>query len=97
MAKKLSQINPFGLRIPEDLKEKLDFAAKAHKPTKRSLNSEMLARLEDSFGSRADISSIPDSDLIAELLRRYERGVIKIQFSSPEFDDITATDSHTKK
>lgn len=76
MAKKISEIHPFGLRIPEDLKAQLDSAVKI---SKRSLNSEMIARLAASFEPPADLSKVPDGELVAELMRRYERGSIYIR------------------
>lgn len=39
-------INPFGLRMPEGLREKLEAAAKK---SARSLNSEIVLRLEESL------------------------------------------------
>lgn len=39
-------INPFGVRMPSDLKQRLDFKAKENN---RSLNSEIVSRLADSL------------------------------------------------
>jgi hypothetical protein len=44
---RIADIPPFGLRLPRSLKEKVDAAARANS---RSLNSEITARLEQSFG-----------------------------------------------
>lgn len=70
----MRDIAPFGLRIPEDLKAKLeDEAAKS----RRSLNSEMIVRLAKSFDR--PLEGYSDGELIAELLSRYERGSIYIR------------------
>lgn len=42
---------PFTLRFPSDLRDRLDFAARSGG---RSLNSEIIARLEESFGDICD-------------------------------------------
>lgn len=44
-------INPFGLRMPLELRTQVEAAAKANG---RSLNSEILARLQESFESRKE-------------------------------------------
>jgi hypothetical protein len=44
---KVQDINPFGVRMPADLKQLLDFEAKKNT---RSLNSEIVARLWESLG-----------------------------------------------
>ncbi|MCG6265359.1 Arc family DNA-binding protein [Vibrio vulnificus] len=55
-------INPFGLRMPPELKEKLEEEAKKNM---RSLNAELVARLEESFDKNFDES--PNNQEIAEL------------------------------
>jgi len=47
----MRNINPFGLRLQPDLKARLEEAAKQNK---RSLNAEIAARLESSFGDALD-------------------------------------------
>ncbi|MDP2398845.1 MAG: Arc family DNA-binding protein [Burkholderiales bacterium] len=44
---KVQDINPFGVRMPSELKQLLDFEAKKNT---RSLNSEIVARLWESLG-----------------------------------------------
>ncbi|UJS23895.1 Arc family DNA-binding protein [Thiothrix winogradskyi] len=46
MSKEPQQVNPYPIRLTKELREKLDTAAKA---AGRSLNAEMLLRLEASF------------------------------------------------
>jgi hypothetical protein len=70
----MRDISPFGLRIPDDLKTRLEDAAARNR---RSLNSEMLARLEASFAGPLDDYS--DGELIAELMSRYGRGEIYVR------------------
>ncbi len=74
MIKNISAQHPFGLRIPEDLKVQLE---KASTENARSLNSEMVLRLAESF--RRPLAGYSDGELIEELLARYERGDIYIR------------------
>lgn len=53
----MAAIAPFGLRMQPDLKDHVDEAAKANN---RSMNAEIIARLEKSF---ADASGTPDLSL----------------------------------
>lgn len=73
------EIIPFGFRIPEELKTKLD---EAKDQSRRSLNAEMIVRLEESF--RPPLAGYSDGELIAELMRRYERGAIHIRIGRPD-------------
>lgn len=74
MRRDTAGLAPFGLRLHEELKTRLDEAAK---DGGRSLNSEMVLRLEDSF--KRPLQAHSDADLIAELMERYERGDIYIR------------------
>ena len=47
---KVASINPFGLRMPPELKKQLIQASEANR---RSLNQEIVARLQDSLGKPA--------------------------------------------
>jgi hypothetical protein len=51
-------INPFGLRMPPELRERLEASSKA---SGRSMNAELVARLEQSF-------RVPTSDGVRELV-----------------------------
>ncbi|MDR3409668.1 MAG: Arc family DNA-binding protein [Formivibrio sp.] len=82
MIKDISRQHPFGLRIPEELKARLELASEQNA---RSLNSEMVVRLADSF--KRPLSDFPDGELIAELLSRYERGTISIRIDAKGGDD----------
>lgn len=48
---KTSQITPFGVRMPEELKQELKALADANR---RSLNSEVIRRLEDSVAAEKE-------------------------------------------
>jgi hypothetical protein len=74
MRKNISNTNPLAIRIPEELKSKIRESAKKND---RSLNAEMLVRLGDSF--RSPLSAYTDGELVAELMSRYERGMIYIR------------------
>lgn len=82
---KIRDIAPFGLRIPSDLKERL---RKAGKERRYSLNKEMVTRLDESFRPRLELSDISDGELVAELMRRYERGTIYIRIGGPIDEDM---------
>jgi len=56
MARDDPQIN---LRIPADLKDRLDRASEKHK---RSLTAEVVARLEETFGVGGDGAQVPPID-----------------------------------
>jgi Arc-like DNA binding domain len=73
-------IAPFGLRIPAELKERIEKAAAKNL---RSLNSEMVVRLEDSLDADdKKLSEYSIGELIQELIRRREPGLLTIQFES---------------
>lgn len=70
-------VTPFGLRMPPDIKAKIEESAERHV---RSINSEIVGRLVDSLDETArPLRSYSDGDLIRELLARYERGQISIR------------------
>ena len=74
MTKKISHLAPFGLRIPEELKAQLE---KSSKQAGRSLNSEMVTRLSESY--RQPLGVYSDGELISELMSRYPKGEIYIR------------------
>jgi len=77
MAKqKLQNIAPFGLRMQPDLKSSLE---KAARKIPRSLNAEIVSRLEQSLATRRDLKDYSDGELIDELLRRYGRDGVLIR------------------
>lgn len=57
---------PYSLRMPQELREQLDSAAKANR---RSLNAEIVARLDESFAPRTmdDIEAVRPAQLEREL------------------------------
>ena len=60
-------ITPFGLRMPSDLKARVDAAAESNG---RSINAECVARLQESFEARADIAALPVGVLLDEIIQR---------------------------
>lgn len=65
---KFRDITPFGLRIPGDLRERLD---KAKEKSGRSLNAEILYRVERGLLARP-LDQYTDGDLIRELMNRHD-------------------------
>jgi hypothetical protein len=63
-------ITPFGLRMPTELKARVDEAAAANG---RSINSEILDRLSRSFdlAGAKGLTEIPDGLLLDEVISRY--------------------------
>lgn len=60
-------ITPFGLRMPSDLKARVDAAAESNG---RSINAECVARLQESFETRSDIATLPVGVLLTEIIDR---------------------------
>ncbi len=81
MAKKSSQIYPFSLRIPDELKSKLDSAASN---SGRSLTVEILSRLNNSF---SPLRSYSAGELIDELTERLKDQDIYLRIGSAETYD----------
>jgi len=63
-------INPFGLRMPPELKEKLEEEAKKNM---RSLNAELVARLEESFERKVDNTEVAELTYQVQLLLQMMR------------------------
>jgi hypothetical protein len=70
--------NPLAVRLPADLKTKITDAAAE---SRRSLNAEMVVRLEKSFGR--PLADYTDGQLIEELMSRYGRGELFIRVGLP--------------
>jgi len=60
-------ITPFGLRMPSDLKARIDAAAESNG---RSINAECVARLQESFEAREDTAAIPIGVLLETIIER---------------------------
>lgn len=60
-------ITPFGIRMPSDLKAQVDAAALAGK---RSINSEVIDRIQKSFEGAGDAKTLTTGALIEELVAR---------------------------
>ncbi|MDV2441390.1 Arc family DNA-binding protein [Acinetobacter gerneri] len=60
----------YNLRLPPELKEKVQESAKA---LNRSMNADIVARLEQSFDNRkADKSDLTTEELMEELSKRFD-------------------------
>ncbi|EWS70735.1 Arc family DNA-binding protein [Vibrio vulnificus] len=59
-------INPFGLRMPSDLKDKLEEEAKKNM---RSLNAELVARLEKSVEGDVRLEDLSEKDAFQQILQ----------------------------
>ena len=77
----MREIAPFGVRIPAELKSQIEQAAEEGK---RSMNSEVVARLEKSF--QPQLADYTDGELVAELMRRYAPGEIYIRIGTDKLD-----------
>lgn len=75
-------IAPFGLRMPSELKERIETHARKHS---RSINSEIVGRLADSIdATERPLHNYSDGELIRELMDRYERGAVSIRIGRPD-------------
>lgn len=66
------EITPFGLRLPAELKTRMDEAAAKNL---RSLNAELVARIES---SERPLAAYTVGELIQELISREEAGRLRI-------------------
>lgn len=75
---KTRNIVPFGLRMPPELKTKLQ--AEAKKQPGGSLNAEIVARLQASFAPPVTPATFSDGELIDEIISRWgrDRAFIKL-------------------
>lgn len=62
----MRDINPLAIRMPGQLKEQLESAASSNR---RSLNAELVMRLEQSF---RPLQAFHTGDLVAELIDRHK-------------------------
>lgn len=60
-------ITPFGLRMPAELKALVDAAAASNG---RSINAEVIARLQQSFEAQPGLASISTGALLEEVINR---------------------------
>lgn len=79
-------IAPFGLRMPPELKASIEEAAVKNG---RSINAEIIARLQASFQYKAefDLTSVPSSVLLHEVIARYKPDV-KIEIGGTAAQDL---------
>lgn len=83
------------IRLPADLKEKIDESAKAYK---RSLNADIIARLEHSFLMEPELSPLkmPESELLqkisklAIIFENLDIEQLKEDYQPPEISIIDA-------
>lgn len=77
-------IAPFGLRMPAELKQRIE---KHARKAVRSINAEIVLRLSESVdATERPLYRYSDGELIRELLDRYERGAISIRIGHPDVD-----------
>lgn len=69
---KTRDIAPFGLRLPDVLKSRIEAAAYA---AGRSMNAEIVHRITESFVlEMRPLSTYSEGDLVRELINRFEKG-----------------------
>ena len=74
----------YNLRLPDDLKQKI---ADSAKELKRSMNADIVARLEQSFRHEVeDLESVPLEKLLAVVMQRL--GENSIRLTSEEIERI---------
>lgn len=81
MVKKSSEIYPFSLRLPDELKQRLDDSAKAGH---RLLTPEILWRLESSF---EPLKKYTTGQLIDELTDRLKTEDVYLRIGSPKAEE----------
>lgn len=64
----------YNLRWPEELRDKIAESAKAHN---RSMNADIVARLQESFSPSA--GALSTSELIEMLLSRFPAGMVEVR------------------
>lgn len=80
----------YKLRWPLELKEKIAQSAKEHN---RSMNADIVARLQDSLltlprsSLKRELHFIETEELVSELMRRYDNAELLLSIKRKEFDD----------
>jgi len=69
-------INPIGLRLPGDLRAKVQQSATENH---RSMNAELVARVQESYEKASRLEDFDDGQLVQELIRRWGRDSVYIQ------------------
>ena len=85
MRRDTTNLAPFGLRLHDDLKAQIETSAQANG---RSLNSEMVLRLTNSF---SPLSTFTSGQLIDELTGRLATQNIYLRIGSPSAADTDPT------
>lgn len=73
---KYRDITPFGVRFPDDIKEKIHKGANANR---RSMNAEILSAVQEYYEGGGRLKTATDGDLIEELIRRWGRDAVFIR------------------
>lgn len=74
-------INPFGVRFPAELSARIKkSAAERH----RSMNAEIVARMQESYDGKTELQDFTDGELIGELIRRWGRDAVYIRLGREE-------------
>lgn len=72
---KMRDITPFSVRLPEELRDRLE---ESKKKSGRSMNAEILFRIERGLLARP-LDQYSDGDLIRELIDRHEGDPVSIR------------------
>lgn len=77
-------IAPFGLRMLPELRDKVEEAAKSNG---RSMNAEIVARLQQSFAETTQpLQDLKTGELIDELMRRFPPGMVEVRVGKVDDD-----------
>lgn len=82
MKSTISRVYPFALRIADDLKVRLQTAAKE---SGKSLTQEIIKRLERSFDR--PLHQYTDGEMIDEMMRRHPKGHVYVRIGAPGTED----------
>lgn len=75
----MKKTSTMGIRLPPDLREKLEASAEREG---RSLNSEILMRVRRTFATQGALAELSDADLVHELLSRHPGEPFLIQIGA---------------
>ncbi|RXZ42699.1 Arc family DNA-binding protein [Crenobacter cavernae] len=79
-----SHIAPFGLRMQPELREMLEESAVENG---RSLNAEIVSRLETSFEAAGDLRKASVGELLDELFKRFPAGRLNLTIDEARKDE----------
>jgi molybdopterin converting factor small subunit len=74
-------INPFGVRFPAELREKIEQSATENH---RSMNAEVIAQMLAAYKEKNNLVEFSDGELIDELIRRWGRDAVLIRLGKDD-------------